>query len=432
MHYGLLVPASIRPGTALPRHSARDANTGASFDGAHLVPPSILAPSRYDPPVRLNSRLATLPTYPTIAIDRVRDQLLSEGRTVYDFGTGDPIEPTPPFIREALKANIPDNCRYPTVLGDRKVREAFAGYAQRRLGVTLDPDTQVLPTSGAKEAVFHLPLLCIDPGAPDRGVVFPDPGYSVYYRGTVLAGGQPCPQPLSGDYVQRVWDLPRDVLEQTRMVWINTPHNPSGAVMSADHLRHTWEACREHDILLVSDECYMDVWFDTPPVSLLQVATEGVLAMFSLSKRSGMTGYRSGIVAGDPTVVAAFRALRANPGLAPQDFVNAAAASAWSDDAHAEARRLIFAEKRQILLALFQELGLEITASEASFYLWVRAPGGDGEAFSRELLRAGVLTNPGSFFSVTAAGRDHVRFALVPDVEGCRQAMGALRALYGR
>ncbi len=379
--------------------------------------------------MRPNPNLLTLPTYPTVAIDRIRDQLLAEGRTVYDFGTGDPIEPTPAFIRDALTSSVPDNCRYPTVRGEPGVRRAFASYAQRRLGVTLDPETQVLPTSGSKEAVFHMPLLCIDPHAPDRGVIYPDPGYSVYHRGAVLAGGLPCPQPLSGDYIQRPWELPREVLRDARLLWINTPHNPSGAVMSKADLRRTWEVCREHDILLVSDECYLDVWFDEPPASILQVADEGVLALFSLSKRSGMTGYRSGIVAGDAQAIAALRALRTNPGLAPQDFVNAAAAAAWGDDAHAEERRLAFGEKRRLLTDLFSSVGLEVTASTASFYVWVRAPGGDGDAFARHLLKAGVLTNPGSFFSVTPAGRDHVRFALVPDLAGCREAVAALRTL---
>lgn len=379
--------------------------------------------------MRQNPRLQSLPTYPTIAIDRLRDQLLAAGQPVYDFGTGDPIEPTPPFIREAMCQSVPDNCRYPTVLGDRSVRQAFAAYAMRRLGVTLDADRQILPTSGSKEAVFHLPLLCIDPDADDNNVVFPDPGYSVYYRGTVLAGGTPVPQALSGDYVQRLWELPRSVLKQTRMAWINTPHNPSGAVMSLDDLRRTWEVCREHDILLVSDECYLDVWFDRPPPSILQVASEGVLALFSLSKRSGMTGYRSGMIAGDPAVISALRTLRANPGLAPQDFVNAAAAAAWSDDAHAEDRRLLFAQKRAILMDFLRSAGFEITASEASFYVWVKAPDGDGDALARRLLDHGVLTNPGSFFAVTQAGRDHVRFALVPDLDGCKAAVDALGSL---
>jgi succinyldiaminopimelate transaminase len=380
--------------------------------------------------VRFNPALATLPTYPTVALDRVRDRLRAEGRPVYDFGTGDPTEPTPAFIRDAMCASVPDNCRYPTVVGEPAVREAFAGYAQRRLGVTLDPATQILPTSGSKEAVFHLPLLVIDPSAPDRGVVFPDPGYSVYYRGTVLAGGEPIPQRLSGDFVQRVWELPEAVLQRTRMVWINTPHNPCGAVMTEADLRRTWEVCRAHDILLVSDECYMDTWFDVPPPSILQVASEGVLAMFSLSKRSGMTGYRAGIVAGDPVVMKKLRELRANPGLAPQDFVNTAAAAAWGEDSHADARRHIFAAKRKVLTDFLAEAGVEVVASEASFYLWVRAPGGlSGLAYAEKLLEAGILTYPGASFAVTDAGDAFVRLALVPDVETCRAAVAAWRAI---
>lgn len=387
-------------------------------------------PPRYPPGVRYNPLLRQLPTYPTVAIDQKRDALLAAGRTVYDFGTGDPTEPTPAFIREAMLGAVPDNCRYPTVLGDRGVRAAFAGWARRRLGVELNPDTQVLPSSGSKEVVFHLPLLAVDPAAEDRTVVFPDPGYSVYYRGTVLAGGTPHPQPLGGDFVQRAWELPPEVLRRTRVLWINSPHNPSGAVMTRDDLRRTWELCRENDILLASDECYLDVWYEEPPPSILQVATEGVVAIFSLSKRSGMTGYRTGMIAGDPEVIRRLRELRTNPGLAPQDFVNAAATAAWSDDGHAEARRLLFGEKRRVLLDFLAEMGLEVVASGASFYIWVKAPPGHtGNSYADHLLDAGILTNPGSFFAVTEAGRDYVRLALVPDVETCREATVAWRRL---
>ncbi len=380
--------------------------------------------------MRLNPILGQLPTYPTVALDRVRDRLLAEGRPVYDFGTGDPIEPTPDFIRDALRESIPDNCRYPTVLGPRGVREAFAGWAERRFGVRLDPDTQVLPTSGSKEAVFHLPLLVIDPHASDRGVVYPDPGYSVYHRGALFAGGEPIPQKLSGDFVQRPWELPEEVLRRTRMLFVTTPHNPCGSVMSLDDLRRTAEVCRAHDILLVSDECYADTWFDTPPPSVLQVAREGAVAIFSLSKRSGMTGYRAGILAGDPAVIKRLRELRANPGLAPQDFVNAAAAAAWNDDAHADARRHIFAQKRQMLVNFLDEAGLEVVASEASFYLWVRAPGGmTGQQYAEKLLEVGVLAYPGSAFAVTDAGDAYVRLALVPDLPTCQAAIDAWRTI---
>lgn len=380
--------------------------------------------------VRLNPRLDTLPSYPTVVLDEKRAALLASGKRVFDFGTGDPTEPTPEFIRAQVAPAIPDNCRYPTVLGGAAVREAFCGWAHRRFGVSLNPATQVLPSSGSKEAVFHLPLLVVDPDAPDRTVVFPDPGYSVYHRGAVLAGGVPHPQRLAGDFKQRVWELPPEVLRQTRLVWINSPHNPTGAVLSRADLRRTWEVCREHDILLASDECYADTWFGEPPPSILEVAQEGVIAIFSLSKRSGMTGYRTGMIAGDPAWMRKLRELRVNPGLAPQDFVNAAAAAAWNDDAHADERRAIFKAKRDVMVAFLERAGLEIVASEASFYLWVRAPEGHtGQTYAERLLEAGIMTNPGSAFAVTDSADPYVRLALVPDVETCREACAAWEAV---
>lgn len=384
--------------------------------------------------MRLNPLLHQLPTYPTVVLDRIRDRLRAEGRPVYDFGTGDPTEATPPFIREALLGAVPDNCRYPTIRGDRKVRAAFSAYIQRRFGVHLDPDTQILPTSGSKEVVFHLPLLCIDAQAPDRGVIFPDPGYSVCHRGALLAGAEPIPHILSGDFKQRAWELPEDVLRRSRLLWINSPHNPSGAVLSLDDLKRTYEVCRKYDILLASDECYADVWYDTPPPSILQVGTEGVLAIFSLSKRSGMTGYRTGMVAGDPAWMARFHHLRTNPGLAPQDFVNAAATEAWGDDAHADERRHIFARKRQVLIDFLEEAGLNYMG-EAGFYLWIEAPAhfdgpqGRGAAYAEHLLSAGIVANPGGAFAVTAAGNNYVRLALVPDEATCRAAVAAWRKI---
>jgi LL-diaminopimelate aminotransferase len=260
--------------------------------------------------------------------------------------------------------------------------------------------------------------------------VFPDPGYSVYYRGTVLAGGEPIPQQLYGDFKQRVWELPADVLRRTRMLFINSPHNPCGAVLSKDELRRTWEVCREHDILLVSDECYADVWFDQPTTSMLEVATEGVLALFSLSKRSGMTGYRTGMIAGDVEVMKKVKELRANPGLAAQDFVNAAATVAWAEDGHAEERRQLFGAKRKVLLDFLHEVGLEVVASDASFYIWLKVPEGyTGQSYAEKLLSVGIVVNPGDFFAVTDCARDYIRLALVPDVDTCRVACDVWRTI---
>lgn len=373
--------------------------------------------------MRLNPLLNKLPTYPQEALNARKRQVLAQGRTLYDFGTGDPLEPTPPWIREAIRDAVPVISQYPTVRGPASLRQAIAGYVQRRFGVALDPDTQILPTSGAKEVVFHLPMMVIDRQAPDRVVVFPDPGYPVYYRGAVFAGGEPYTQRLSGDFVQRPWELPPALLRQTRLLYINSPHNPSGAVMDHEALRRTWEVCQEHGILLVNDECYADVYEGPPPPSVLEVADRGVLALHSLSKRSGMTGYRSGFVAGDAASIRAFHELRVNLGVAPQDIVNRGAELAWAEDSHAEERRQQLAAKKAVFRALFARLGLALVASEASLYLWVRLPPRwTDEEYALALLDHGIVISPGRSFGLTDAGAGFVRVAMVPPLAECEAA----------
>ncbi|MED5372479.1 MAG: aminotransferase class I/II-fold pyridoxal phosphate-dependent enzyme [Myxococcota bacterium] len=386
--------------------------------------------------MRFNPILDQLSTYPTVALDKKKAQVRARGQELYDFGTGDPIEPTPDVVREAICDAIPLVSQYPTVRGPRALRDAIAGYCHRRFGVTLDPETQILPSSGSKEVCFHLPMLVIDRDAPDRTVVFPDPGYPPYHRGTLFAGGVPHIQVLSGDWKQKVWELPEAVLKRTRLVWINSPHNPSGAVLTRDELRRTWEVCRRHDILLASDECYVDVYDREPPPSILEVATEGVLAVHSLSKRSGMTGYRSGFVAGDPQWMALLRRFRVNPGLVPQDTINAGATAAWRDDLHPESRRDVLRAKKALFRAFFDDIGLEVVASEATFYFWLRTPRDRlghpiGEhAYAAHLLEAGIVVSPGTYFGLSEAGRGYIRIAMVPDLATCERAIAAWRRVH--
>lgn len=378
--------------------------------------------------MRVNPLLGQLRTYPQVALDEKKREVLAAGKVLFDFGTGDPIEPTPLFIRDAIRAALPEVSQYPTVAGPRALREAIAAYVARRFNVALDPNTQILATSGSKEAIFHLPMAIIDPQADDRVVVMPDPGYPAYQRGALFAGGEVVCERLDGDFLQRPWELPEAVLRRTRLMWINTPHNPSGAVMSLDHLRAIWELCQRHDILLVNDECYADTYDDEPPPSLLQVSTRGVLAIHSLSKRSGMTGYRTGFIAGDPRAIAVYRDLRVNPGLAAMDIINAGAEVAWSDDAHAAERRDWLRAKKAVFLALFRELGLEIVGSRATLYLWIRVPPGfTDESYALMLLQHGIVVSPGSFFGVEGGGAGYVRVAMVPPLEQCREAAALWR-----
>ena len=372
---------------------------------------------------KYNPLLDQLATYPQQALNQHKATVRASGKKLYDFGVGDPNEPVAEFILDALRGAISPYSSYPSVPGPLQLRQNVADYVNRRFGVVLDPDQHILPLSGTKEAVFHLPQLIIDPNATDRSVIFPDPGYPVCYRGALFAGGNPIAVPLSGDHIFRPWDLDSSVLKDCRLMWINSPHNPSGAVMSLEDLQRTADVCREYDIVLVSDECYADLYTSEPPHSILECGLENVLALHSLSKRSGMTGYRSGFVAGDPNLIARLRIYRANPGLVPQDFVNAAATVAWADDTHTAERRALFAAKKQVMLEAFNGFGLDILGQEASIYLWVKLPNGwDSEAFATSLIDEGVVVSPGHFFACTEAGRGYIRLAMVPSIQDCRAA----------
>ena len=379
---------------------------------------------------RMNPLLDSLRTYPAVALDMLKEEVLASGTRLFDFGTGDPVEVTPEFIRQALLDAVTPLCPYPTISGRRGVRASIAAYMRRRFGVDLDPDTQIIPTAGSKEAVFHTPQLVIDPAADDRVVLFPDPGYPAYQRGALFAGAEAHAVLLDGDHVFRPWELDPALLRRTRMLWLNNPHNPSGAVTSLEDLQRTADLCREYDILCICDETYADIYQDVVPHTLLEAGVEGMLVLHSLSKRSGMTGYRSGFLAGDPALIKRLKTLRSNPGLAAQDFVNAAAEAAWGDDAHVERRRDVFREKKAIFAKFFDEVGIGIAASEATIYLWLKAPEGKtDETWAAELVRHGILVSPGRMFGVAGGGAGYVRLALVPSIEECREAIEVWRSL---
>jgi aspartate/methionine/tyrosine aminotransferase len=209
--------------------------------------------------------------------------------------------------------------------------------------------------------------------------------------------------------------------EKVRTVWINYPHNPTGATASYDSLEKVAAFCQEHDILLFSDECYNDLYSGEPPPSILEITRARTLAFCSLSKRSGMTGYRTAMMAGDPELISALKKLRPSIGVATQSFVQDAATAAWNDDAHVEERRRNFGEKRELFKDFFVRGGLHYLPTDASFYLWVAVPGGDDEAYALRLLDEGIVVAPGRSFG--SGGEGYVRVALVPRLEECRRAI---------
>ena len=378
----------------------------------------------------LHPVLVDLPEYPVERVRAAVRRLTEAGRTVYDFSVGDPFEPTAELIQQALRDGVAPVCRYPSSRGIPALRTAVAGYLQRRFGVTIDAETQVLPTRGSKEAIFHLPFAFLQPGGPKDTVVHPTPGYTVYASGTRFAGGVAHGVPMVPDnrFLLEPEALPAEVLERMAVLWINYPHNPSATLAPDDYLERLARFAAEHDVVVCSDECYVDIYSDTAPRSILEFGTKNLLAFHSCSKRSGMTGYRTGFVAGDADLLAALAKLRPNIGVATPAFVEAAAAAAWSDDAHVDARRTIFNAKREVLKAFLVEAGLTPLGDDATFFMWFRAPGGDDVAYCERLRdEAGIVLMPGSYFG--AGGEGFCRVALVPDLATCREAVARWREL---
>jgi succinyldiaminopimelate transaminase len=370
--------------------------------------------------MRENPVLAALGAYPIAELQALARSIRESGRRLIDFSIGDPVEPTPEFIRDELRRSVPAVSQYPTVRGLASLRQAVAGYVSRRFGVDVDPDTQVLPTAGSKEAIFTTPLGFVDRDAGDVGV-FATPGYPIHERGIRFAGASAVGAMLSGDFVLRPDDIPAQATRGLRLVWTCSPHNPSGAVTTLADLASLYEWCRERDVLLLSDEPYTDLYGDTVPSSALEAAghgSPGLLSFLSCSKRSGMTGYRSGAIVGDAAAIRVLADLRSSVGVASPEFIQAAATVAWGDDEHVAQRRSVFAQKRSTLRTPFEEAGIEVVGSDAGIYLWVVVD--DDAVAAKRLLEEGVVVSPGRVFG--PGGEGHLRFALVPTVEECAAA----------
>jgi acetylornithine aminotransferase len=372
--------------------------------------------------MRLSPVLTELAQYPFARLDDWKAEATANGIELIDFGMGDPREVTPAFIREALTASIEPVSSYPRATGLPELRQAISGWIERRFGVSTDPAKEIVPTLGSKEAIYSFAQIAL---GDKRVVAIPEPAYPVYERGALFAGGTVATLPLKEE---NGWlpDLDAfDAWDEIALFWICYPNNPTGAVAPLSFYEELAARAREHGFLLCSDEAYSELWFDEPPVSALQVEDRTNVVVFNtLSKRSSMTGYRSGFVCAPPEIGDALRSFRPTVGTAPQEFVQRASVAAWSDDQHVEDVRALYRRKRDTLLPALEERGLRLAGSEATFYLWVDV-GGSSEEFARRLLGSGIVVAPGSFFG--EAGEGYVRFALVPTQEQCERAATILR-----
>jgi len=376
-------------------------------------------------------RSGGLPDFPWDTLADVTARARAHPRGIVDLSVGTPVDPTPEVVREAL-AKAADSPGYPTTHGTPELREAVAAWFARRRGVPdLDP-AAVLPTLGSKELVALLPsLLGLRPGDV---VLHPHVAYPTYDVGARLAGATPEP---AADPASRLAADDGAV----RLVWLNSPGNPDGSVLSAERLRAVVDAARAaqarhgRPVVVASDECYAELAWDAPwsgegVPSLLDPRVtggshDGLLVAYSLSKQSNLAGYRAAFLAGDRGIVGRLLEIRKHAGLMVPGPVQAAMVAALGDDDHVAAQRARYARRHRLLVGAFEDAGYVVDGSHAGLYLWLRTQGGqDGRVTVADLAGLGILTAPGAFYG--AAGSGHVRAALTASDERIGEAVTRL------
>jgi len=352
-----------------------------------------------------------LPDFPWDHLAEAAERAREHPDGIVDLSVGTPVDPTPESVRRAL-ADAADSPGYPLTAGSVDTRQAALDWLERRLGVTGLGLDAVIPTIGSKELIASLPLhLGVGPGDL---VVYPALAYPTYEVGAVLAGART----LATDSLTAIGP------EVPRLLWLNSPSNPTGRVLPVDHLRKVVEWSRDRGTVVVSDECYIELGWDAEPISALHPdvcggSPEGIVAIHSLSKRSNLAGYRCAFVAGDPALVGELLAVRKNLGLQMPGPQQVAMAAALADDEHVDEQRERYAERRAVLRRALEDAGYRVDHSEASLYLWATR-GEDCWQTVERLAELGILVAPGAFYGAT--GREHVRVALTATDERVRVA----------
>jgi acetylornithine aminotransferase len=374
--------------------------------------------------VPLSPVLRATATYPFVRLNDAVAERRARGLEVIDLGMGDPREPTDPAILDALRNGVRERMGYPAAVGLPELRDAVAAWVGRRFGVALDPGSQIVPTLGSKEAIFSFAQVVLDSPAGRDTVVVTEPGYPVPSRGAAFAGARVVELPLldGHGFIPALDDVPDEVWDRAALVWLNSPNNPTGAIASLDYYARLAALARERGFVLAADEAYSELWFEAQPASVLQLPDlANVVAFNTLSKRSSMTGFRSGFVAGDPALIGALRQFRPNIGTAPQEFVQRASVVAWGDEAHVARARDSYRRKRDLLLGVLRRKGLRDAGGPATMYLWIAVPEGEtSESHAARLLERGVLVTPGVYLG--PSGEGYVRYALVPTEDECARA----------
>ena len=355
------------------------------------------------------------------------------------LGIGEPRHATPQLVMDAISASFGGLASYPGTLGEPKLRQTIQAWLARRYQLDVDPATQILPVNGSREALFSLAQTVIDPGQPGATVICPNPFYQIYEGAALLAGADIwfVPSDAARNFAVDWASVPEAIWAKTQLIFVCSPGNPAGAVMSLAEWKLLFELSDRYGFVIASDECYSEIYFrDEPPMGGLQAAAQlgrhdfkNLISLTSLSKRSNVPGLRSGFVAGDAAIIKQFLLYRTYHGSAMSPIVQAASVAAWADEQHVVENRAMYREKFAAVTPLLSAV-MDVALPDAGFYLWAGIPGafkGSDTAFSSQLLAAyNVVVLPGSYLAREAQGHNpgagRIRMALVAQTAECVEA----------
>ncbi|MFH2069096.1 MAG: LL-diaminopimelate aminotransferase [Candidatus Omnitrophota bacterium] len=380
--------------------------------------------------IKFNRRLQKLPPYLFIEIDRKKRKLQESGVDVIDFGIGDPDTPTPDFVISAMQEAVarPEYHRYPLGRGKIFFRQACAAWFEKRFGVALNPDKEVVALIGSKEGIGHLPFAFLN---QDEVTLTPEPGYPVYGNATIMAGGEPFFMPLkeANGFLPDLSAIPGSVLKKARLIFLNYPNNPTGAAAPDSFWKEAISFCGKHGIILASDAAYSEVYYGERSKSLFQFpgGKEVGVEFHSLSKTFNMTGWRVGFACGNEKVLAGLAAVKENLDSGVFEAIQAAGSAALAaSEEFTEGLRRMYRFRMETLVSGLNKLGISCRIPAGTFYLWVKTPEGENSTqFSTRLLeKFGIITTPGRGFG--SSGDGYVRFSITLDESRIKEALSRL------
>ncbi len=381
--------------------------------------------------IELADRIKHLPPYLFAEIDRLKAEQVKKGVDVIDLGVGDPDLPTPKHIIAALQkaAEDPANHRYPSYSGRNRFREAATSWMQKRFGVQLDPMNEVVSLIGSKEGIANFPLAFVNPGDV---VLIPSPGYPPYSSGALFAGGTPHFLPLKREnrFLPDLDAIPEEVVRKAKVIHINYPNNPTGAVTTKEFFKKVVAFAEEYNVIVCSDAAYVEQYDKDVPPSFLEVegARDVGIEFHSLSKTYNMTGWRIGWACGNREIIAGLGKVKTNIDSGIFQAVQwAGIAALEGDQGCVEEMRAVYRRRRNLMVKGLEALGWDVASSAAAFYLWVAVPKGyDSKKFAMKVLEeCGVVITPGNGFG--EGGEGYVRFSLTAEDKRLKESLERLK-----